>query len=42
MTSSAIAEVLVLAVRTVDNHLRSVYSKLGIAGRNELAKVLAP
>jgi DNA-binding CsgD family transcriptional regulator len=41
MTSAAIAETLVLAVRTIDNHLRSVYAKLGIAGRHDLSKVLA-
>ncbi|HEY2796093.1 MAG TPA: LuxR C-terminal-related transcriptional regulator [Micromonosporaceae bacterium] len=41
MSSSAIAAVLVLAVRTVDNHLRSVYSKLNVGGRHDLAKILA-
>jgi DNA-binding CsgD family transcriptional regulator len=37
ITSRAIAERLVVSVRTVDNVLRSVYAKLGVAGRNELA-----
>lgn len=35
-TSSQIAEELFLSVRTVDNHLRSVYRKLAVAGRDEL------
>jgi DNA-binding CsgD family transcriptional regulator len=37
ITSRTIAERLVVSVRTVDNVLRNVYAKLGVAGRNELA-----
>ncbi|HEY1486883.1 MAG TPA: AAA family ATPase [Micromonosporaceae bacterium] len=40
MTSPAIAAALVLAVRTVDNHLRSVYLKLNITGRHDLGQAL--
>jgi DNA-binding NarL/FixJ family response regulator len=36
-SSPAIAEQLVLSVRTVDNHLHRAYSKLGINSRSELA-----
>jgi DNA-binding CsgD family transcriptional regulator len=39
-SSQQIAERLFLSVRTVNNHLQSVYSKLGISGRKELAGVL--
>lgn len=39
-TSREIAEQLVVSVRTVDNHLASIYRKLGIAGRHELAYVM--
>ena len=42
LTSATIADYLVLAVRTVDNHLRSVYSKLDITGRHDLAGALLP
>ncbi|MCU1481187.1 MAG: hypothetical protein JWQ19_1973 [Subtercola sp.] len=38
--SSEIAAQLGLSVRTVDNHLRQVYRKLGIAGRSDLAEAL--
>ncbi|MBM7517774.1 helix-turn-helix transcriptional regulator [Nocardioides nitrophenolicus] len=36
-TSKEIAAQLFLSSRTVDNHLQSVYTKLGISGRQELA-----
>jgi ATP/maltotriose-dependent transcriptional regulator MalT len=39
-SSQQIAERLFLSVRTVNNHLQSVYSKLGISSRKELAGVL--
>lgn len=35
-SSKEIAAKLFLSTRTVDNHLQSVYGKLGIAGRHEL------
>jgi DNA-binding CsgD family transcriptional regulator len=41
-TSKAIAEQLFLSVRTVNNHLQSVYSKLGVSGRRHLAVALEP
>jgi DNA-binding CsgD family transcriptional regulator len=40
MSSRAIAEALSISTRTVDNHLGSVYAKLGIQGRNELLLVV--
>jgi ATP/maltotriose-dependent transcriptional regulator MalT len=40
-TDRDIAEALFLSVRTVHAHLRSAYAKLGVAGRGELADVLA-
>lgn len=40
MTSKAIADRLGITVRTVDNHLGSAYSKLGVRGRADLAAVL--
>lgn len=36
-SSKQIADELFLSVRTVDNHLQSIYGKLGIRGRHELA-----
>jgi ATP/maltotriose-dependent transcriptional regulator MalT len=42
LSNRAIAERLVLSVRTVDNHLHSAYSKLGVAGRDELPQILKP
>lgn len=41
-TSAQIAEQHYLSVRTVDNHLRSVYRKLAVSGRQELPEVFAP
>jgi DNA-binding CsgD family transcriptional regulator/tetratricopeptide (TPR) repeat protein len=40
LSSQAIAERLYLSVRTVDSHLASIYSKLGITGRRDLAAAL--
>lgn len=40
LTSPQIAEEFFISVRTVDNHLRSVYRKLNIGGREELARLL--
>jgi DNA-binding CsgD family transcriptional regulator len=37
-----IGEQLSLSVRTIENHLASVYRKLGLAGRDELPEVLPP
>ncbi|MFE5940571.1 LuxR C-terminal-related transcriptional regulator [Streptomyces sp. NPDC056470] len=37
-SSKEMAELLTLSVRTVDNHLRSIYSKVGVSSRQELAK----
>ena len=39
-TAKEIAARLFLSVRTVNNHLQSVYTKLGISGRSELARAL--
>jgi DNA-binding CsgD family transcriptional regulator len=40
-SSKEIADRLFLSVRTVNNHLQSVYSKLGVGGRRQLAGALA-
>lgn len=40
LSNREIAERLVVSVRTVDNHLHHVYSKLGVAGREELRAIL--
>lgn len=42
LTSPGIAESEFISVRTVDNHLRSIYRKLGIGGREELRSLMAP
>jgi hypothetical protein len=39
-SSRAIAERLVLSVRTVENHLARIYTKLGVSGRVGLAAAL--
>ena len=41
-SSKAIAARLFLSVRTVNNHLQSVYSKLGVTGRRQLADAMEP
>lgn len=41
-SSRSIAGDLFLSVRTVDNHLRSAYRKLGVGGRAEILDVLSP
>ena len=41
VASKEIASRLYLSVRTVNNHLQSVYTKLGVVSRTELADALA-
>ncbi|HSM43745.1 MAG TPA: helix-turn-helix transcriptional regulator, partial [Acidimicrobiia bacterium] len=41
LSSPRIAEALFISARTVDNHLSSIYRKLGIGGREDLAQVLS-
>ena len=41
VSSKDIADQLFLSVRTVNNHLQNVYSKLGVGSRRELAAALA-
>ena len=40
LISKEIAARLSVAVRTVDNHLQRVYTKLGVNSREDLAKVI--
>lgn len=40
LTSPQIAEEFFISVRTVDNHLRSIYRKLNIGGREDLTRLL--
>ena len=40
-TNPAIAEELFLSVKTVETHLRNVFSKLGVASRAEVAAAFA-
>jgi DNA-binding CsgD family transcriptional regulator len=40
LTSREVAGRLEISVRTVDNHLGTIYSKLGVSGRRELPSVL--
>jgi DNA-binding CsgD family transcriptional regulator len=42
LASREIAAKLFVSVRTVDNHLQNAYSKLGVTGRDELARALRP
>lgn len=42
LTSPQISEKRFISFRTVDNHLSSVYRKLGLGGREKLAGVLSP
>jgi len=42
LTSAAIAKRLFVSVRTVDNHLQQIYSKLDVHNRQQLAPVLGP
>ncbi len=41
MSNQAIADQLVVSVRTVETHLSHIYTKLGISGRADLARALA-
>jgi DNA-binding NarL/FixJ family response regulator len=42
MSNQAIADRLVVSVRTVEAHLTHIYTKLGISGRADLARALVP
>lgn len=42
LSDREIAELLVISPRTVGNHLNSVYAKLGVTGRANLAATLTP
>ena len=39
-TNREVAEQLVLSTRTIEAHLRSIYAKLGVRSRTELAHAL--
>ena len=39
-SSREIADRLVLSVRTVENHLQNIYSKVGVTRREELVRLL--
>jgi DNA-binding CsgD family transcriptional regulator len=41
MTSKVIGATLFISDRTVENHLASVYAKLGVINRSELAETMA-
>jgi DNA-binding NarL/FixJ family response regulator len=40
LASRVVAERLYVSVRTVENHLGRIYTKLGVASRAELAEVV--
>jgi DNA-binding CsgD family transcriptional regulator len=42
LSNRAIAEQLVVSVRTIDNHLQHVFDKLGIRSRQQLARFIDP
>jgi DNA-binding CsgD family transcriptional regulator len=42
LSSKDVADRLFLSVRTVNNHLQRVYSKLGVSSRTEMARLLRP
>jgi DNA-binding CsgD family transcriptional regulator len=42
LSNKAIAERLVLSVRTVEHHLQHVYQKIGVSDRTQLAPLLGP
>jgi DNA-binding CsgD family transcriptional regulator len=42
LSSREIADLLIVSVRTIDNHLHSAYAKLGVSGRQELSPILLP
>ena len=41
-TNREVAEQLVLSPRTIEAHLRSIYGKLGVRSRVELARAVRP